>query len=219
MNAMTQFSYLVDRLNIPHDDAVVRSFDTLTASPYKDGQYRLRRYSCFSFEREQHVVQLMSNAGFLQSGQWNEFQGDMLRSYDDLTEATFQSPLFVEMIQKFADVAQLGQCAYIEVHQMRIIARENSDAVSTPEGIHQDGFDVIGVFTINRQNVKGGNLLLWQNKHDAQPLAELSPVVGDFCVLNDKCLWHSATNVVPVQQGEAFWDLFVMTANHPNQVV
>lgn len=215
----TQFSYLIDNLNVSSDDAVVHSFNTLTVSPYKDGQYRLRRYSCFSFNRENHDIVLTTNDGFVQSGQFNEFQGGMLRSYDDLTEATFQSPLFIDMVSKFAEIARLPQLVKIEVHQMRIIAKESADAVATPEGIHQDGFDFIGVFTINRHNVKGGDLLLWQNKHDDEPLTVLSPMVGDFCVLNDKLLWHSATNVVPLEQGTAYWDLFVMTANQQDKLV
>ena len=66
---------------------------------------------------------------------------------------------------------------------------------------------------MTRQNVVGGELLLWENKTDDKPLAKLTPERGDFCVLNDKTLWHSAGNVAPKTDGKAYWDLFVLTAN------
>lgn len=207
------FSYQTGKLPIGADNAVVNSFDSLTPSQYKDGSYRLRRYSNFDYNQDNKTVQLRANEAFVQSDELNQFQGNVARQYDDLTADTINAPEFIAMLDAFCKSADLPSSSKIEIHQMRIIAKDNADAVATPEGIHQDGFDVVGVFTMARQNVKGGELMLWQHKTDDKPLATLVPERGDFCVLNDKTLWHSAGNVTPKTDGKAYWDLFVLTAN------
>lgn len=119
------------------------------------------------------------------------------------------------MMALFADYADLPENVEIEVHQMRIIAKSAAEAaVATPEGVHQDGFDRIGVFTVARHNADGGELYLWQNQNDNETLAACTPQAGDFCVLNDKSIWHSALPVAAIEEDQAgYWDLFVLTAN------
>jgi hypothetical protein len=43
----------------------------------------------------------------------------------------------------------------IEAHQFRI---DTKDGIGrpTPEGAHRDGVDLVGVFLVNRQHIKGG---------------------------------------------------------------
>lgn len=206
------FSYETGQLSLDPNAALSASFDTLTPSTYKDGSYRLRRYSCLDYDQNKKTATLKQAKAFVQSDNLNEFQGNVAREYDDLTDASLACDDFVAMVDAFAKTADLPDICEIEIHQMRIIAKDG-EALATPEGIHQDGFDYVGVFTIARQAMSGGHLMLWQNKNDSTPLATLDPQAGDFCVLNDRTLWHSASSVARQDDRAGYWDLFVLTAN------
>lgn len=198
-------------------ERVQASFDSLKPSNYKDGSYRLRRYSRFCFDKNTGTVSLQPQAPFVQDDSLNQFQGNVARTYDDLTDECHQSSSFAAILQCFADATDLPNQSLIEVHQMRLLAK-GADSPTTPEGVHQDGFDFVGVFTIARHNAKGGKLLLWQNKTDTTPIAEQDGQVGDFCIVNDKQLWHSATNLHTTDEGLGFWDIFVLTAHNQSFV-
>lgn len=212
---MNHFEYTTGCLTPAQAADLQPSFHTLTPSAYKDGAYRLRRYSKFRYRQSSGHIQLQANSRFVQSDKLNRFQGNVARSYDDLTADTIACAGFAAMFRRFAESAGLPDEAEIEVHQMRIIAKSAGQAAeSTPEGIHQDGFDRIGVFTAARHNAEGGELYLWRSPEDAAPLAACLPQAGDFCVLNDRLLWHSASPVHTRSEAEAgYWDLFVLTAN------
>lgn len=212
---MDQFVYRMGKLPSETAQDISRSFHTLQPSEYKDGAYRLRRYSKFGYQRSSGNINLHAGAQFIQSSELNRFQGDIARTYDDLTDETLASKGFAEMAAAFADYADLPENVEIEVHQIRIIAKTAAEAVEVaPEGVHQDGFDRIGIFTAARHNTEGGELYLWNNQHDKQTLAGCLPQAGDFCVLNDKTIWHSASAISAADPNEAgYLDLFVLTAN------
>lgn len=210
----TPLTYHIDTLPLNDAKEMLASFDTLTPNEYKDGDYRLRRYSVFDYDRQTHKISKRPSTAFIQDDSLNQFQGNVARHYDDLTDATITNADFGAMMATFAKVANLHRHSQIDVHQMRIIAKDaDITAVASPEGIHQDGFDYVGVFTMARQNITGGELFVWQNKTDDTPIAKLDPLAGDFCVINDKQLWHSAGDVVPKQSGKGYWDVFVLTAH------
>ncbi|WP_274584704.1 2OG-Fe dioxygenase family protein [Neisseria leonii] len=209
-----EFLWRTGRLNADGLPAVGASFDTLRPSAYQDGGYRLRRYSKFAYRRGSGQLRLLPNSGFIQSSELNRFQGGVARTYDEITEETFSAPGFAEMFAAFAQTASLPENTVIEVHQMRIIAKPTGEAApATPEGIHRDGFDYVGVFTVARRNTQGGELFVWHRPDDAQPLAACLPEAGEYCVLNDRAVWHSASPVGAADSGSAYWDLFVLTVN------
>lgn len=192
------------------------SFDELTPSRYKDGEYRLRRYSKICFDHGR--VSVLPAEAFVQSGDINEFQGDVVRVYDNLSDQALHSQGMAQICQSFIDACELPSVCQIEIHQMRIIAKQDSaPAESAPEGIHQDGFDYVGVFTIQRYNQSGGELMIWRDKQSPKPVSTLTPKAGEYCIVNDRTLWHSASAVAVGDQDQVgYWDLLVLTANNPN---
>lgn len=213
---MPVFLFDTDHLNESCVASLAPSFHTLKPSAYKDGGYRFRRYSRLQYQQESGEITLLENHGFVQSSDVNQFQGNVERTYDDITDETIHSKGFTAMFAAFADMAELPKQVEIEVHQMRIIAKSQDEiAESTPEGIHQDGFDRIGVFTVARHNVEGGELFVWNDVADAKPVYACTPAAGDYCVLNDKRVWHSASAVQTADENDVvgYWDLFVLTAN------
>ncbi|OOS22986.1 hypothetical protein [Moraxella pluranimalium] len=57
----TPLTYHIDTLPLTDAKAMLASFDTLTPSDYKDGSYRLRRYSVFEYDRQAHKLVKQTN--------------------------------------------------------------------------------------------------------------------------------------------------------------
>ncbi len=211
---MDDFTYSLGRVSDAALADLAADFDTLAPSDYADGAYRLRRYSTFTFDRAHCTVELLPPHDFVQGDDINRFQGNVERHYDDLLPSTYSSAGFAELCEAFAAAAHLPERARIEVHQMRVLARAEGDTVeAAPEGVHQDGFDRIAIATIGRADSTGADLSLHESQ-DAAPLVTLRQEPGQYCVLNDRALWHSAnalTAVVPGHPGT--WDCLVLTAN------
>lgn len=184
------------------------SFDQLPPNPYIDGKFRLRRYSNFRFT-DGKLTRLPSKA-FVQTGEINQFQGGVARSYPDLEDAMVASDGMKEMFQRFMDMTGMERDRVIEVHQMRILANED-DTPPAPEGVHQDGFDYLGVYGIARRNIAGADLLVY-NERDEDPFFRLAMDQGRFAVINDRQFWHNASPMNRSGEDLAYWDIFVLTA-------
>lgn len=76
---------------------------------------------------------------------------------------------------------------------------------------HQDGFDFVGIFCIDRHNLIGAETHLYEDPNAAPIFAkELQP--GEFVLVNDRRLYHSTSGIQPLGTGEGTRDVFVMTA-------
>ncbi len=53
----------------------------------------------------------------------------------------------------------------IEIHQIRIAAIFENTSCS--RRVHQDGFDHIALIGVNRHNIVGGEIMLYQDSHEA----------------------------------------------------
>ncbi len=206
----SQFYLELGQLSADHTQILAKSFDNLPPNPYLDGEFRLRRFSHFTFSGQSltHLPQ----KDFVQSEELNTFQGGVVRRYEEIEDEIINSAAFVEMFQHFKNMAHVNDDADIEVHQLRILAKENKETAVAPEGVHQDGFDRIGIFVIQREHLKaGGNLRIHLNKNDA-PFINHTFDKGEFVVLNDKRFWHSAATILPEEGHEGSMDIFVLTA-------
>lgn len=191
---------------------LTKDFNTLTPSQYKDGGYRLRRYSKLIYDQDVSSIELMRGSQFVQSETLNKFQGGVVRQYDDLSDELIKSKGFLTIVDTFAKQGDLSNHAIIEVHQIRIVANDpKTPTITTPEGIHQDGFDRIGMFTVSFDGVKGGDLCVYQTNDADDIMTTLPSDVGVYCVMDDDKLWHYATELTTGQAGH--WDLFVLTAH------
>lgn len=197
------------QLKEDHVTQLSASFNNLPKSNYLDGDYRLRRYSHFNFSA--NVLKKMPAKAFEQSAEFNDFQGNVARQYEDIEQGLIDSEAFVEIFSRFKDITNLDDEANIEVHQIRIIAVGEQGSQVTPEGVHQDGYQRIGIFVINGNNVIGGELNIHTQKH-AAPFIKHKFDQGEFVVLNDKHFWHSAEDIRSAGPGSANMDVFVLTA-------
>lgn len=185
------------------------SFARLPKTTHADGQYRLRRYSVVRFTHGH--VEPLENRHFVQSSEINSFQGDIARRFEPLLSETLQSDGMREMCQLFMEANQLPDGQEIEIHQMRIAAIYDQTEVA-PEGVHQDGFDHIAMIGVERCNISGGDIMIYERANDA-PFYRKVLANGEVAILADNQLWHNACPIHAVQSDQqGYMDLFVLTA-------
>ncbi|ORT48734.1 agglutination protein [Vibrio sp. qd031] len=192
------------------------SFTQLPRTQHADGQYRLRRYSVIRVE--QGKVVSTGKTEFMQTDDINRFQGNVVREFEPIEESTLSSEGMSEMCQKFMETNNLPDGQEIEIHQMRITAIYDETQVA-PEGVHQDGFDHIALIGIGRHNIVGGEIMLYEDQHQA-PFFRKVLENGEIAILADDVLWHNAQPIRSIQQGkEGHMDVFVLTAKEASHAL
>ncbi|WP_171353887.1 2OG-Fe dioxygenase family protein [Vibrio coralliilyticus] len=185
------------------------SFTKLPNTEHADGKFRLRRYSVIQFKDGQ-VIDLQKNE-FMQTDDINRFQGNVVRQFEPIETPTLQSEGMREICQLFVDANKLADGQEIEIHQMRISAIFDETQVA-PEGVHQDGFEHIALIGMGRHNIEGGDVMLYSSFNEA-PFFRKVLQNGEVAMLADNKLWHNATPIRSVIEGEeGYMDVFVLTA-------
>ena len=96
---------------------------------------------------------------------------------------------------------------------MRIITDGSDTSEISPEGAHQDGYDVIAIVGINRKNITGGNLLLY-HENGGNEILSYAVQSGEAVVLNDREMWHNGQAINAVNPDEpGFMDAFILLSN------
>ena len=204
-------------------ESVSPFFENLPETDHKDGKYRLRKYSLVELLMEPKMFKVLEAKTFTQSKDYNNFQGDVERKFENLDDELLQSSGFKEILYLFRMINQLPHGTNVDIHQMRIVVTDGKSSMVSPEGIHQDGYDCIAMIGISRYNITGGHLLVYNNSDDefkGKPLPETKPFfdlaldAGKIVFVNDKNLWHNASSISPVDPSEhAYMDSFILTAN------
>ncbi|AWB68753.1 hypothetical protein C2869_21170 [Saccharobesus litoralis] len=185
------------------------SFQRLPSNPYKDGSFRVRRFSHFKCVNDD--LTHLPHKKFTQSAVYNRFQGDVVRDYEEIEDEVVESEAFVEMFHYFKTMAHVKDHADIDVHQIRVLASANHNTPVAPEGVHQDGFDKIGIFVIRREHITGGEINVHLSR-DTKPIMSYAFDHGEFIILNDKRFWHGAATISATDEQNAYMDVFVLTA-------
>ena len=219
------------QLNKLSDEAVeslAGSFDRLPHTDHKDGQYRLRRYSVvevrttFWNAKEEAEVTKLEHRRFMQDATLNKHQGGMKRDFEEIEDSVIESEGMKEMCLAFKRGNKLIDGQEVEIHQMRVTTLGDGLTPVAPEGIHQDGFDHIAMIGINRFNLKGGALLIYESNKRAgrlgsyanPPFVEKELAAGEMIMIRDDIFWHNARDVWPLDRKEqGYGDWFILCAN------
>jgi hypothetical protein len=206
----TGFLYTLDAFPAAALPGLRPWFADLPIDPYIQGHFRRRRFSRFIGRPGQ--LKHLPHHSFEQSRSVNYLLGGVKREYQELDRGLYDSEAFRVLIQAYIDhlgidplVTEMG------VHQIRILCTPDMEGDPAPEGIHQDGFDYVGIYCIDRDNVTGANTHLYRDK--AQPpifSRELQP--GEAVYVNDREVFHYTDPVHPRVAGEGHRDVFVITA-------
>jgi hypothetical protein len=204
------FDYKLQRLSSARTEVFSPFFANLPLDPYIEGTYRRRRFSRFQGEPE-NLVRL-EHKYFEQSSSVNKLAGGVKREFPELEEGLVRLPEFQTLVSRFVDFSKIEpETTEIGIHQIRIVASPDQVGEPAPEGIHQDGFDFVGIFCISREHLRGAETHLYEHPSQAPIFAkELHP--GEFVLVNDRKLYHFTTGLIPVGAVEGTRDVFVMTA-------
>lgn len=195
-----------------HDlDALHSFWDDLPPDAYlKDGgRYRRRRHSCFVVEGES-VTQSPHRAHW-QPLEYNALHGGMQRLFEPMSPALLLQAVWPGLLRWLGQVCSSlkgPQPWYVEAHQFRI---DTTDGIGrpTPEGAHRDGVDLVAVFLIGRQGVKGGETRVFDAAGpDGQRFTLSEP--WSVLLLDDARVIHETTPIQPVGQ-PAYRDTLVVT--------
>ena len=198
---------ILDRIDEELIKEVQPSFNNLPHTGHADSEFRLRRYSVIDF-----CGVPVGESTFVQSSDYNKYQGDVLREFEPIEDSVVNSKCFRKMLGLFRYAGEIS-IENVEAHQMRVTVPKNmSVAELSPEGPHQDGFDCVGIFSVNRYNICGGELLVFDDKND-HPFWTMLLKPGQVVVFNDREVWHDGTTIMREVGDieENYMDVFVFT--------
>jgi hypothetical protein len=203
------------RLYSKYKNAVTKclknSFINLSLDKHYDNK-RLRGYSLLKVSNIQDI-QIIGDINFYQSQKFNTYNGDNIRKYDNIDITLLKDDCFKFLVNSFVETINtynpLELVKYIQVHQIRVYAeKEKTNLV--PEGIHQDGYNIVGIACITRKNIKGGINLVYDSSKKL--INNLQLAEGEMLILNDNKLYH---DVLPIElykeNEEGYRDILVFT--------
>ena len=191
--------------------ALLPSWDDLPPDEYlKDGgRYRRRRHSCFVDEGG--VLTQAPHRAHWQPLEYNALHGGMQRWFAPMEPQVVAQPAWTRLLHAMGEVATAlkgPQPWYIEAHQFRIDT-EGGIGRPTPEGAHRDGVDLVAVFLLARENIKGGETRVFQADGPAGERFTLTEP-WSVLLLDDARVIHETTPIQPVD-GPGHRDTLVLT--------
>mgnify|MGYP001790983429 FL=1 len=204
-----QTSYAVETVDKASIQSLAAGFDDLPIDPYIERGYRARRFSRFKISNGK--LEQLPHRCFYQSKTYNTLLGNVSREYAELDDTLVQSAALQRAVLKFFEFCRL--CAPYEtigVHQIRISASNQQQGSPAPEGIHQDGVDMVGVLCVDRTNITGGETHLYP-ANSSGPVFNKILNPGEMLVFNDHQFSHFTTAIKPATDGSGTRDVFVFT--------
>ncbi|MBD2180883.1 2OG-Fe dioxygenase family protein [Aerosakkonema funiforme] len=183
-------------------------FRELPVDPFIKGKYRFRRLSRFKVVGNELIKQ--PHGYLFQSKQYNPLVGDVKREFAELDDALGELDGFKKLVLEFRNYCKLSSGVEIGVHQIRTTCSPNNFGNPAPEGIHRDGCEFIGIFSVDRENISGGETHLYVAKKE-KPVFKKVLRPGELLLLNDRDFFHFTTPIKPTTVGEGTRDVFVVT--------
>jgi hypothetical protein len=175
------------------------------------GRYRRRRHSCFVVD--EGMVQLQPHRAHWQPVAYNALHGGMQRLFAPMDAQILNLAAWSHLLRWLSDVTSAlrgPQPWFVEAHQFRI---DTTDGIGrpTPEGAHRDGVDLVAVFMIARQGVKGGETRVFDaHSPHGQRFTLTEP--WSVLLLDDARVIHETTPIQPQTPGQAAYrDTLVLT--------
>src|SRR4051812_29761570 len=192
--------------------ALLPSWNALPPDNYlKDGgRYRRRRHSCF-VAAEDGQVRLAPHRAHWQPVEYNALHGGMQRWFEPMDAGVVAQPAWTGLLQAMARIAsdlKGPQPWFVESHQFRIDT-EGGIGRPTPEGAHRDGVDLVAVFLLAREGIKGGETRVFQSDGPAGQRFTLTEP-WSLLLLDDARVIHETTPIQPLD-GPGHRDTLVLT--------
>ena len=161
------------------------------------GRYRRRRHACF--EVDGTVIRPVPHRPHWQPVEYNALHGGMQRLFAPMLPEVVAEPVWNQLLVWLGQVCsglKGTQPWFVEAHQFRI---DTTDGIGrpTPEGAHRDGVDLVAVFMINRNEVKGGETRVFDAAGpNGQRFTLTEP--WSLLLLDDARVIHETTPIQPL---------------------
>jgi hypothetical protein len=190
--------------------ALSQSWSRLLPDDYlKDGgKYRKRRHA--SYVVSSAGTQSVPHRAHWQPLEYNALHGGMERWFEPIEPLTHTSAWNALLIWMGSLANQLRgpQNWFAEAHQFRIDT-EGGIGRPTPEGAHRDGVDLVAVFLVAREGVKGGETRVFEaDGPSGQRFTLTEP--WSVLLLDDARVVHETTPIQPRAE-DAHRDTLVIT--------
>ncbi|BAZ08353.1 hypothetical protein NIES4071_01580 [Calothrix sp. NIES-4071] len=203
------FLFTLRKVNSIQLEGFKSFFNNLPVDPYIKGNYRSRRLSRFIASRDNLIK--LPHGYFSQPKEYNPLLGDIRREFAELDDALIELDIFKNLVLAFSDSCKLHPEAEIGVHQIRITCSHDNLGNPAPEGIHRDGTNFIGIFSVDRENVQGGETHLYINRKE-NPVFNKVLNPGELLLVNDHEFLHFTTPIQPIVEAKGTRDVFVLTS-------
>jgi len=196
------------KFNIDSLPQLQNSFNKLPRDKY----YTNTRNRAFSLLKVNNSIEVIGNLNFYQSSQYNNYNGNLLREYDNISNYILNNNSFKDIIFTFNNIVSKKsnkQNNYIQIHKIRVYANKNLTNL-IPEGIHQDGFNMIAICCISRKNIKGGINRIYDINKNIIYSKQLEE--GEMIIINDIKNYHDVTNIELIDKEKiGYRDIIVLT--------
>lgn len=203
------FMFTFKKVNSINLEDIKPFFNNLPVDPYIKGNYRYRRLSRFIVSGNELIK--LPHGYLFQSKEYNPLVGDIKREFAELDDALIELESFRKIVLAYSDSCKLHPEAEIGVHQIRTTCSQSNYGNPAPEGIHKDGTDFIGIFSVARENLQGGETHLYTAKKEKPVFSKvLNP--GEMLLINDHEFFHFTSPIKPTSDKEGIRDVFVLTS-------
>lgn len=173
------------------------------------GRYRRRRHSCFVVTGD--TVTLAPHRPHWQPVEYNALHGGMERHFEPMEPVMVAAQAWSRLLAWLGRVCSAlkgAQPWFVEAHQFRI---DTTDGIGrpTPEGAHRDGVDMVAVFMVGRQAIKGGETRVFDAAGPNGQRFTLSQP-WSLLLLDDARVIHESTPIQPTGP-DAYRDTLVIT--------
>lgn len=181
---------------------------------------RTRAYSLLDIENIDDI-KIIGDLQFYQSANYNNVNGDILRSYKNIDSKILEDECFKYFINTFLTTINkeltknsiIEKIKYIQVHQIRVYTDSEDEVNLVPEGIHQDGYNFIAMCCVSRRNVSGAISHIYDESKNIVHSVQLQE--GEMLIVNDNKMFHSVSPIILNKTSKkvktGYRDIFVFT--------
>jgi hypothetical protein len=207
-------SYSLETINTVNLEKIAHSFSNLPVDPYIKEKYRFRRLSSFKLVNNDLIK--LPHTPLFQSKKYNRLVGNVVREFAELEQDLIKLPDFQSIVFEFGEFCK--QCFTIEqiqakeisVHQIRTIANPEEIGCPAPEGIHRDGVELVGIFSVSRHQIEGAATSLYKDQK-SEPIFNKILNPGEFIVFSDRGFFHFTSTIKALTAEVGTRDVFVLT--------
>lgn len=168
-----------------------------------NGKYRRRRFAELMYDHATRSLSNTGNARFYQPAEYNGVNTGV-RTYTGIKHAFLGhqavQAILLHFANKFCDALKVGRLE-MSLHQVRVTGNDDVAGQPTPEGIHKDGVDYSCQILFRRDNVAGGESLIFDNDRQLQlGVTVMEPL--EFYSFRDTEIYHAVSPVRPASAGK-----------------